>query len=82
MRKGGSVAHPSVDLYALGVIAYYLITGHFPSERNTVPVQDLRRNVPVEIQTLISQMLGDDSQLCPTASEVVQRLDSPGLLGH
>ncbi|HSE19935.1 MAG TPA: protein kinase [Pyrinomonadaceae bacterium] len=74
MRQGGSVAHPSVDLYALGVIVYYLIAGRFPDERNTVPLQSLRRNIPVEIQTLISQMLSGDSQTCPTASEVVQRL--------
>jgi tRNA A-37 threonylcarbamoyl transferase component Bud32 len=74
MRKGGSVARPSVDIYALGVIAYYLITGRFPSEPNTVPIERLRRDVPVEIRELISTMLSEDSQ--PPASQVLQRLDS------
>src|SRR5215213_1799138 len=76
MRKGESVAQASADLYALGVTAYYLITGHFPDESNTVPVERLRRNVPVEIKTLIAELLNEDSQMCPTASEVVQRLNA------
>lgn len=76
MRKGNNVAHAADDLYALGVIAYYLITGRFPGERNAVPIQRLRRNVPVEIQTLVPELLSEDCEMCPTASNVVQRLEA------
>jgi eukaryotic-like serine/threonine-protein kinase len=75
---------PQVDLYALGVVAFELLTGHRPFERPTThrilmahihePVPDVhtqRRDLPDELSALLHDLLAKAPEDRPESSEAV-----------
>jgi hypothetical protein len=62
------------DLYALGVIIYFLLSGSLPVTHAPIPVEKLRRNVPGAARRIVSELLDTDPQRRPGAQLVAQRL--------
>lgn len=63
------------DLYALGAVIYFLLTGKFYDSNAPLEIEKLRRNVPEQLQTIIKNLLeNSDSDKNLTASEVRQKL--------
>lgn len=69
-------SHPSIDLYALGVVIYYLLTGTFPLKDNPTPVGKLRRDIPLPICQIVTELMSSVQAERPTAATVVQRLNN------
>jgi hypothetical protein len=81
------VVTPALDVYALGVLAFELVTGAPPfggtmhvlaragGQRPGIPrARSTNPDVPVELDELIAAMLAADPQARPSAREVAQRL--------
>lgn len=66
----------SDDIYALGAVIYFLLTGIYYDSENPVAIKKLRRNVPIQLQTTIENLL-DDSTLEKklTASEAREKFE-------
>jgi serine/threonine protein kinase len=64
------------DLYALGAVFYFLLTGRLPEGAVPEPVKRLRRGVPHALTSLIDELLGSDSRRRPEAEEILRRLRS------
>jgi serine/threonine protein kinase len=64
------------DLYALGAVFYYLFTGQFYSAENSIPVKEVRRNVPLKIQEIIAKLLGTNRLERPEARIVERELET------
>jgi hypothetical protein len=62
------------DLYALGATLYFLLTGRLPDTSSSLPVEKLRRKVPIAICQLISELLTADPTLQPSAHDDKRRL--------
>ena len=71
----GLPAHPSTDLYAMGVVIYYLVTGTLPLLPNPLPVRSLRKNVPSAILQILSDLMHPEPGRRPGAGIVMQRLN-------
>lgn len=68
------------DLYAIGASLYLLLTGRLP-EPQPVPIQTLRRNVPIQACDLTSRLLEDGQQtsaafVSATLSKIADELKS------
>lgn len=72
----------TTDLYALGVVLYHLLSGHFPSLPAPTPVEKLRRNVPVAVRRIIAELLDQDPQRRPGAQRVARKLKAVLLAGN
>ena len=68
-------AESSSDIYALGVLLYYLLTDQLPS-RNPAPPShmQMRQHVPGQLDALIVKMLSPHASERPSAHEIVVRL--------
>jgi hypothetical protein len=65
---------PPADLYALGVIIYYMLSGSVPSAQGHIPVEKLRRNVPPAARSVVSELLSPDPRRRPLPQAVMRRL--------
>jgi len=78
---GGGPAHPSDDIYALGVLVHELVSGAPPlsPEAESAPLQAANGdNVPRELQILVTRMLHKDAAGRPSAEDVVEALRAAG----
>jgi serine/threonine protein kinase len=65
------------DLYALGAVAYLLLTGRIPDKvGGVIPVTKLRKNTPREVCELVTTLLDSNTPEQLTALEVSQQLTS------
>jgi len=85
---GGDNADERSDIYALGVLGYYLLTGSFPfdgrshieicSEHLTAaprPLREIESSVPTDLEQLLLGCLSKDpTQRPPSASALRERL--------
>jgi serine/threonine protein kinase len=62
------------DLYALGVVVCFLLTGLTP-EAASPPLSKMRRNVPADAALVVEELLSRDPVLRPAAADVVRRLE-------
>ena len=70
----GLPGNPTADLYALGVVIYYLLTGVLPSSPHPVPVKKLRENVPSKIIRILSGLIHSEPEKRTPAWIVEQKL--------
>jgi serine/threonine-protein kinase len=64
----------SADLYALGAVIYFLLSGQPPQSPNPVPLESLRKAVPHHVLALVAELLAGEPKLRPDAEEVIRRL--------
>ncbi len=66
----------SDDLYALGAVIYFLLTGRFYNSNAAIPIDKLRRKVPVKLRNLIENLLEtSNSDKKTTASEIREKFE-------
>jgi hypothetical protein len=66
----------SSDLYAMGAIIYCLLSGCYYDHENPIPVEKLRRVVPLKTRSLIKALLSRDRERRPTIDKVITTLRS------
>jgi serine/threonine protein kinase len=65
-RKSNGV---SEDLFALGAILYLLLTGRVFDETDRAPIHHLRKNVPLEVRTLVESLLANTTSVTPAVTK-------------
>ncbi len=85
-QAAGTGVTPASDTYALGVVAYEMLSGSLPYEGNVVqvlmqkmnvdvpPLHQVRSDVPTVASELVHQMLERDINARPSMADVVLRL--------
>jgi hypothetical protein len=74
LSSPGYVAAAAEDLYALGVLMYYLFSGTYPDLQNFVPVDKTRPNLSCEIAEVVTCLLQRDPRLRLSAQSTEQKL--------
>ena len=65
----------SDDLYSLGTVIYFLLTGKLSETAEPVPIEKLRRNVPSDMRDTVSELLMVVPHQRPSAKIVIERLN-------
>lgn len=55
-----SHSETDADLYALGAVIYYMLTGKFHERENPVSIEKLRRNVPKPLREIVADLIDAD----------------------
>ncbi len=80
-ERSGAYLGPSSDIYALGLIAFEMLTGR--AYRNVRPgtrVTALRKDVPAELDNLVARMLDEDPRKRPfNGEELLAELNGVGV---
>lgn len=83
--KAGTTATRETDIYSLGVLVYYLVSGKYPVDgktfgelkraheaRQSVPLADARRGLPTSLTATVARALDRDPAQRPTSAADVQ----------
>lgn len=70
----GHQSQPAVDLYALGVVIYHLLTGKYWDEGKPVAIARSRKGVPGIVRSLLDKLLSNDPEQRPSAQTVIREL--------
>lgn len=62
------------DFYALGALLYLLLTGRTPDIKEAIPLERLRKNIPLLIRKLVMRLLDSRPAQRPTAVEAAVEL--------
>jgi hypothetical protein len=76
--EGSNSAHSSAanDVYALGAIVYFLLTGRLPLQSNPVAISKLRRVVPPSAGRAIEELLDPDPDKRPSIQSATAILEA------
>jgi serine/threonine protein kinase len=69
-------AHPSIDLFAMGVVIHYLLTGHFPTSSTVANLRKNRRGIPTSILSVVTALLSSNADARPSAQLVARELEN------
>lgn len=69
-------SQPSIDLYALGIVIYYLLTGKSLNDDKPEAIDKVRKGIPAEIRAMLTSLLSSDPAKRPSAAAVVRELQS------
>ncbi len=70
------------DIYAIGAIIYFLLTGKLLDVSNPVPISKLRRNVSSLLCDIVAELIASNPQERPDAQAVTDRLRAVLSLVH
>ena len=70
--SGEKCLSPSVDMYALGVTCYFLLTGRLPETSNRKSM--FGRDVPKHLRNIIESLLSPDPEVRPAAEDLTKLL--------
>lgn len=62
------------DLYALGAVVYFLLSGRTPDAAPAVPLEKLRPGVPPRTSGVVAQLLSEEPRARPSAREAFEIL--------
>ncbi len=68
-------SQPSIDLYALGIVIYYLLTGKFLDDDKPDAIGKVRKGIPAGVRAILSGLLSSNAQDRPSAGMVISALN-------
>jgi serine/threonine protein kinase len=73
-RREMELTGKSIDLYGLGAVIYFLLTGRLPEGTNPAPLATLRRGVSQDVCKLVRDLMNTNERSRHRPEEILQRL--------